>query len=150
MSKYTRAELEQAFDHYQEVNVRSMATQDWSAWANQFTEDAVYMEHAFGEMRGRETIRAWITEVMASSPGWDVATFEPEWRMIDEEKGWIVISFLNKMPDLGDGVVHQAVNFSLIKYAGDNQWSYQEDIYNPMEMAKLTTDWFAAKAALEA
>jgi hypothetical protein len=148
MSRFTRAELEQAFDHYQEVNTRSMATQDWSAWANQFTEDAVYMEHAFGEMRGRETIRAWITEAM-KSPGWDQATFEPEWRMIDEEKGWIVISFLNKMPDLGDGVVRQAVNFSLIKYAGDNQWSYQEDIYNPMEMAKLTTDWFAAKAASE-
>ncbi len=149
MSTYTRAELEQAFDHYQEVNARSMATQDWSAWANQFTEDAVYMEHAFGEMRGRETIRAWITEVM-KSPGWDQATFEPEWRMIDEEKGWIVISFLNIMPTLSDGVVRQAVNFSLIKYAGNNQWSYQEDIYNPMEMGKLTTDWFEAKAALEA
>ena len=35
------------------------------------------------------------------------------------------------MSDPGDGSIHQEYNFTLLKYAGDGKWSYEEDIYNP-------------------
>jgi len=33
-----------------------------------FTEDADYIEHAFGVFKGRDRIRDWITKVMAPFP----------------------------------------------------------------------------------
>jgi hypothetical protein len=30
---------------------------------------------------------------------------------------------------------------SILHYAGDNQWSYQEDIYNVADFATMITSW---------
>jgi hypothetical protein len=37
----------------------------------------------------------------------------------------------------------------LLKYAGDGQWSYEEDKLDPAEMEAVLTGWYAAKARLE-
>ena len=147
MTRFSRDELEKAFAHRQAVSAQTMAAGDLEGWANQFTPDAVYMEHGAGELRGRDAIREWLSGWMGKK-GASLATFEIEWMMFDEERGWIVYCLQNKMPDLGDGKVRQAPAFILLKYAGDNQWSYQEDIYNPREMRDITKDWFAAKEEL--
>jgi ketosteroid isomerase-like protein len=147
MSRFSRDELEKAFEHRQAHSAATMAAGDFEGWASQYTEDAVYMEHGAGELRGRTAISDWIAGWMAKK-GASVATFEIEWMIFDDERGWIVYCLQNQMPDLGDGVVRQAPAFILLKYAGDNQWSYQEDIYNPREMRDITKDWFAAKEAL--
>ncbi len=42
---------------------------DWSGFADNFTEDAVYVEHAFGTFRGRDEIRAWSVPTMTTFPG---------------------------------------------------------------------------------
>ena len=49
------------------------------------------------------------------------------------------------MQDIGDGQLHQAINWSLLKYAGDNQWSYEEDIYNVSEFADMIKGYLDAK-----
>ena len=51
----------QAFDHYQDVARPGRAVRAVGPWADLFTEDAVYIEHLFGEFEGREEIREWIT-----------------------------------------------------------------------------------------
>ena len=33
---------------------------------------------------------------------------------------------------------------TIIEYAGNNQWSYQEDIYNPEEGKQMIQGWLAA------
>ena len=38
------------------------------------------------------------------------------------------------MKDPGDGSVHESPNLSVLKYAGDGLWSYEEDAYNPMNL----------------
>ena len=150
MSRWTRDELEQAFASYQRVALRAGTTGDWNAWADVFTEDATYVEHVFGTFGGREAIRRWITTTMSTFPGNAMPHFPIDWYVIDEERGWVVCQVWNRMADPGDGSVHQAYNFTLLKYAGDGLWSYEEDIYNPAKFAEMLSGWQARKAELDA
>lgn len=148
MARWTRAELEEAFAAYQRTALRAGTTGDWNPWADQFTEDATYVEHHYGTFGGREAIRRWITETMASFPGNAMPHFPVEWYVIDEERGWVVAQIWNRMADPGDGSVHQASNITLLKYAGDGRWSYEEDVYNPAHFATMLEGWMARKAEL--
>ena len=51
--------------------------------------------------------------------------------------------------ETGDGSLHQAYNFTLLKYAGNNQWSYEEDIYNPAHFKDMIRGWLEKKKSLE-
>ena len=62
MPQFTRDELEQAFRTYWQTGA---VGEDWDAWADLFTEDAHYVEHVLGNLRGREAIRDWIKPIMA-------------------------------------------------------------------------------------
>ena len=58
---YPREEIDAEFAKYVE---RGKAN-DWSAWADQFTEDARYVEHEYGIYEGRTTaaVRAFEIEL---------------------------------------------------------------------------------------
>jgi hypothetical protein len=146
---YTRAEMEAAFANYQSVAAEAAVANEWRAWADLFTEDAEYVEHHFGKFRGREDIFQWISSTMKTPPNDEMNAFPIEWYVIDEQKGWVVCCVQNRMRDPGDGSVHQEANWTLLKYAGNNQWSYEEDLYNPIEFGKMIEGWFAAKKAAE-
>ena len=145
MGRWSRQELEDAFSDYQEVALRCATSHDWNEWADQFTEDATYIEHLYGTMGGREAIRTWITKVMTPAPIDEMIHFPMEWYMIDEDRGWVVCHVWNRMADPGDGSLHQAANFTLLKYAGNGQWSYEEDIYNPTKFAEMLEQWQSVK-----
>ena len=147
MGTWSRDELESAFEQYQEVAAVAGRTGDWKAWADQFTDDAVYIEHHYGTFNGREAISAWISSCMSEYPGNAMPEFPIEWYVIDEERGWVVCQVWNRMKDPGDGSTHQAYNFTLLKYAGDGRWSYEEDVYNPMRFGVMVAGWEAAKQA---
>ena len=145
MGRFSRAEIEEAFQQYQDTALAAGTSGDWNPWADLFTEDATYVEHLFGEMGGREAIRKWITTTMAQSPNDEMKYFPIEWYVIDEERGWVVCQVWNRMVDPGDGSLHQAYNFTLLKYAGRGLWSYEEDIYNPQHFQDMIRGWFTAK-----
>jgi hypothetical protein len=147
MARWTRDEIEQAFEHYQAVALEAGVSGDWNAWADQFTIDATYKEHLYGVMGGREAIRTWISGTMAQNP--DMKYFPVEWYMIDVDRGWVTCQVWNRMVDPGDGSLHQAYNFTLLKYAGDGQWSYEEDIYNPTQFQTMIRAWKEVKKACE-
>lgn len=148
MGTWSRSELERAFDEYQQAAGRSAATGDWNVWVDKFTEDAEYVEHLYGVMHGRDAIRAWITETMSTYPGNEMTEFPIGWSVIDEDRGWVVCQIWNRMRDPGDGSTHQAYNFTLLKYAGNGRWSYEEDIYNPSHFATMIKQWEERRASL--
>jgi hypothetical protein len=148
MPAFPRDEIEAAFQHYEAMGRQAGEAGDWSTWADLFTEDATYWEHLYGHMNGREEIKAWITSTMGTFPGNEMPSFPSEWHMIDEEAGRVVVYIQNRMRDPGDGSVHQAPNISILEYAGDNRWSYQEDIYNVDDFSKMLTSWSERVKAL--
>jgi hypothetical protein len=147
MGEFTRDEIERAYAHYRQTAAEAGASGDWDPWADLFTEDAEYYEHLYGTFQGREAIRAWIKQTMAEFPNVEMTEFPAEWWVIDEERGWVVCAVWNRMQDLGDGVKHQAINWSLLKYAGNDQWSYEEDIYNVDEFGVMIQGYMKARQA---
>jgi hypothetical protein len=147
-ARWSRSELEGAFADYEAAAERAASTGDWNPWADKFTEDAEYVEHLYGTMQGREEIRSWITKTMSTYPGSDMVAFPVEWAIFDEDRGWVVMQVWNRMADPGDGSIHQAYNFTLLKYAGDGLWSCEEDIYNPAHFVSMIEAWEAKKKEL--
>lgn len=147
MGKWSRAELEAGFEHYQSEVRQAVALGDWGIFADLFTKDATYLEHVYGRFRGREEIRSWITKTMSTFPGNSMPAFPAKWYVIDDDRGWIVADIVNRMADPGDGSLHEASNITVLHYAGDNQFSHEEDVYNPMEFMTTVTAW--AKRARE-
>jgi hypothetical protein len=143
---FARAEIETAFAHYRQVAAEAASSGNWRPWADLFTENATYVEHLFGTFEGRERIFEWITKTMSTPPNTQMNAFPVQWWIIDEERGWVVCAIANRMADIGDGRVHEAINWTLLKYAGDNLWSSEEDLYNPLEFGEMIKTWEAAKA----
>lgn len=142
MGQFTRDEIERAFERYQKVAATAGTSGDWNPWAELFTEDAVYVEHHYGEFSGREAIRAWITETMTTPPGDQMPYFPVEWHVIDEERDRVICWVWNRMEDPGDGSIHQEGNITILDYAGDGLWSREEDIYNPARFGTMVAEWY--------
>ena len=119
--------------------------QQWDEWADLFTEDAVYYRAPLRHVRGPRGDPHVDPTTMDEFPNNEMTEFPADWWVIDEEKGWVVAAVWNRMQDLGDGEVHQAINWSLLDYAGNNQWSYEEDIYNVEEFAVMVKAYLAAR-----
>jgi hypothetical protein len=142
--RWDRDELERAHDHFKETADRCALTGEWRDWADLFTEDARYIEHGYGEFHGRQEIYEWISATMAAWPNRAMTSFPHSWCVCDEGRGWWICRIENRFRDPGDGSVHQAHNLTVLHYAGDMRFSYEEDAYNPMNFAPVVTDWLAA------
>lgn len=141
MGRWSREEIERAFRSYSQAVVEIGQSWDWAHYADLFTEDAVYLEHVYGEMHGREQIREWISSTMNTFPGSEMPLYPNEWYIIDEDRGWVVMKVLNRMKDPGDGSIHQAANLTVLHYGGDGLWSYEEDAYNPMNFLAMVHEY---------
>lgn len=137
MGQWSRSEIESAFEDHKQVVVEIGSSWEWSRFADQFTEDATYVEHSFGTFTGREAIRSWIVATMGKFPGSEMPFYPTSWYSIDTDRGWVLCEFLNRMRDPGDGSIHEEGNLSVLKYAGDGRWSYEEDAYNPMNFLPM-------------
>lgn len=142
---YTRDEIDTAFKKFQAAAEHACATGDWTQWANCFTEDAQYYEHHYGRFEGRQQILDWISTTMAEPINCDMIDFPADWYVIDEERGWVICAIWNVMRDPGDGSVHREINWTKLHYAGDGLFSYEEDIYNPVEFGAMIKGWLDAR-----
>jgi len=144
MGTYSRAELDAALRTYNTARDRACETGDWSIWADLFTDDAEYIEHAYGTFAGKAAIRDWIIKVMAPFPA---MTFPQDWVSYDEEQGAIVFQCQNRLPHPTDpnGPVFEFPNWTRLVYAGDGKFSSEEDIYNPARDAnRVIGAWLKA------
>ena len=144
---FSRDEIEAAFQRFQDTAAACGKSGDWTTWSECFTEDAEYYEHHYGRMSGRPAILAWINACMAEPINADMSSFPIDWHVIDEERAWVICQVANVMDDPGDGSDHREYNWTILHYAGNGQFSYEEDMYNPVEFGQMIKGWLAAKRA---
>ena len=69
--------------------------------------------------------------------------FPVGWHAIDGNR--VVFYPWQVMPDpAGGDAVYRFGCVTILEYAGDGLWSYQEDLYNPREADKVMKAWMAA------
>ena len=73
---------------------------------------------------------------MTIFPGSQMVVFSSLWSVIDEAGGRIICELENPMVDPGDGTTIAATNISIIIYAGNEHWSRQEDVCNPLRSCR--------------
>ncbi len=138
---YSAAEIEEAYAVLH-ARVQGFAgSGDWTGFADLFTEDATYVEHAFGTFHGREEIRAWSTRTMTTFPGSVMTGFPLAWSVVDVPTSRLICEVRNLMPDPGDGSLHEESNLTIVTYAGDGLFSREEDVYNPLRFLAMTLRW---------
>lgn len=138
---FPRAEVEAALEKYFVLASQAALTGDWNPWADQFTEDAIYIEHSYGILRGQESVRAWVTDVTGATPT-DLEMVD-EWHVIDNDLCVVYASNRHPAPDGGEPFQFNAV--AILCYAGDGKWCYEEDIYNAVEAEQVMKTFAAAK-----
>jgi len=121
---FSQQELEQAFRVYWRTGA---VGEDWDAWADLFTEDCVYVEHFYGTMRGRETVRAWIKPIMAKYG--EIYT-SYEWHVVDAERGLVVFYMQNRRDHPGGQGTIDFPGVSILEYAGGGKWRSEEDFWS--------------------
>lgn len=136
---YTRDELEKAFRTYWQTGA---VGERWDDWADLFTEDADYVEHILGNLKGREAIRAWIKPIMAQYL--EIYTAY-EWHTVDPESGRVIVYMQNRRDDpSGDGVI-DFPGITILDYAGNGKWRREEDFWSLPEATKASEDYEAAR-----
>ena len=130
---FPRAEVEAAIARYFELAKHGTTTGDWNPWVDLFTEDAIYVEHSFGVLRGREAIRSWVISVTGAKA--TILEIEPDWYVIENDL--CVIYTPNRRPAPDGGAPYQFIGLSVFCYAGDGQWCYEEDVTNPGEIQRV-------------
>lgn len=137
---FPRDEIEREFQAYRDRGSLAVTTGDWNQWADQFTEDARYLEHHYGRFEGQAAIREWITGVMQPFPTME---FPLKVAVIVGNRVCAVIP--NVLPDPAGGDAYFGFDVNVVlHYAGNGKWSYEEDVYNPREAQAVITDWVAA------
>jgi len=131
------SEVESSHRDYIAARERVMAGElPWSALAGHFTEDAVYIDPAWGRVEGREAIVEFMDESMAGLEHWE---FPEEWTMVDGDR--VVSSWWNRLPGArSDGSPYQALGVSVMYYAGDGRFSYSHDLLNMAEVHDLIAE----------
>ena len=135
MGRWSRDELESAFEAYQAAALAAGTSGDWNAWADLFTEDATYGWNLGPKGNfmcvGRDEIRdIALAQEMGGLDGW---TYPYQEVLIDEKKAQ-VIGLWKQIADAkrADGSPYevQGIGGSWFRYAGNFQWSWQRDFFD--------------------
>ena len=140
MKDFDEAEVRGAVAAYIACAERASSSGDWNEWAELFTPDAEYYEHEYGRFHGREAIRQWITSVMANNT---VMDFPVDWYMVDGSRVVLYCQMRLRDPE-GKGNLYQYPAVTILHYAGNGKFSYEEDIWNPGEGAIVRGEYAKA------
>ena len=136
---HAEAEVRAAVDAY--VAVRARIEQGDATWldlAELFTDDAVYIDPAWGRIQGIEEIRSFLVESMRGLEDW---RFPISFTAVDGDD--VVTVWSQVLPgQRDDGRPYTQTGVSLLRYAGDGRFSFEEDLLN---MAHVLEDLAASR-----
>jgi len=99
----------------------------WSVLADFFTEDAAYIDPAWGRFEGRENIRTFFVDSMLGLTGDGWSTPE-HWTMADGPR--LVSQWDQILGHREDGTPWFVAGLSILYYAGDGLFCYSHDMLN--------------------
>lgn len=134
MPTFRREEILEAHATLLSTRDRAVAGEvPWGALADMFTEDATFVDPAWGRVDGRENIRAFMNESMQGLEGWE---FPHEWEMVDGDR--LVTGWQNRLPGTRpDGGSWQTPGVSRFIYAGDGRFSFEQDLLNMVHVFEV-------------
>lgn len=116
----------------------------WSALGGYFTDDAVYIDSAWGRFEGRPAIEQFMDQSMVGLEEWG---FPEEWTMADGDR--VVSMWWNQLPGRrADGSQYRVAGFSVLRYVGDRKFDYEYDVFNMQEVLEVIAEsgWTPATA----
>ncbi|MDJ0786699.1 MAG: nuclear transport factor 2 family protein [Myxococcota bacterium] len=99
----------------------------WAELADFFTEDAAYIDPAWGRIEGREGIREFFTKSMAGLTGYGWSTPE-NWTMAEGPR--LVSQWDQILGHDAAGNPYRVPGLSILYYAGEGLFCYSHDLLN--------------------
>lgn len=125
---HSRDEVQAALDRY--ISVRDGINAGRGTWADLaqfFTDDAVFIDPAWGRVEGIEEMKA--TVFGSAMVGLEEWKFPTEFSVIDGDT--VVIKWSEVLPGRrDDGSEYAQSGYSTLVYAGDGKFCYEEDLLN--------------------
>jgi ketosteroid isomerase-like protein len=134
---YPREEVQAAVERYHELRRRIDAGEEsgFEVLADLYTEDAVYIDGAWGRIEGREKIAKWLDESMVGLGDW---RFPIEFTAIEGND--VVVKWTQVIPGTRpDGSPYTQSGYSRLIYAGEGRFRYEEDVYNMVQVLEDLT-----------
>jgi len=125
---HSREEVQGAVERYLAVRDGINAGNGtWADLAQFFTDDAVFVDPAWGREEGIEELKATVFgDAMVGLEAWK---FPTEFFMIDGDT--VVVKWSQVMPGTrADGSAYAQSGYSTLVYAGDGKFCYEEDLLN--------------------
>jgi ketosteroid isomerase-like protein len=125
---HSRAEVEAAVERYLAVRDGINAGRGtWRDLAQFFTDDAVFIDPAWGRVVGLDEMNATVFgEAMVGLEEWK---FPTEFYVIDGDT--VVVKWQQVLPGpRADGSPYAQSGYSTLVYAGDGKFAYEEDLLN--------------------
>ena len=138
MQEYPRAEIEATVAEYVATRERIRAGEGWwTELARFFTDDAVYIDPAWGRVEGLAAIREFFDESMGGLEDWKFPI-----TAIGYDGNIVLIKWTQIVPGAHpDGRPFEQSGLSTMRYAGHGKFDYDEDILN---MAHVNEDMRAS------
>ena len=123
---FPEAEVRAAVEHYVDVRERIDRGQaQWEEFVALFTDDAVFVDPAWGRVEGRDGI----AHLFATAMPCVEFTFPIDFTAISGN--WVVVKWRQVLPGTRpDGSPWQQSGVSTLIYAGDGRFRYEEDLLN--------------------
>jgi hypothetical protein len=149
MGRFSRAEIEAAFERYREAMNRSVVDGDWSMWIDEvMTKDFRFVGRGVPPLvvNGRDEAHEVFGPTMALPGHRDFGSFPIPWVAINEDDAIVVFEIVNRAVNVGDGVDRNYRTWTKLHYAGGGQFDYEEDLCHPAELAAYVESVEAARA----
>ena len=134
MGRFTHAELLEAYESYKQTRERIDAGELWGdQMRDHFTEDAVFVDPAWGRVDGIDNIVKFLQDSMKGLEAWK---FPLEWMAVDGD--YLITGWQNRLPGRRpDGTYYQAPGMSRLHYVGDGKFDYEQDLINMIHMLEV-------------
>jgi ketosteroid isomerase-like protein len=125
---HSREEVQDTLERYLAVrDAINAGNGTWRDLAQFFTDDAVFVDPAWGRVEGIEEMKQTVFgDAMVGLESW---TFPTDFFVIDGDT--VVVKWRQVMPgQRADGSAYEQSGYSTLLYAGDGKFRYEEDLLN--------------------